>query len=211
MFSRTRALPAAVLVTALLGLAGCGDTDEPTTSADTASDTASETAAASESPTPSESASAAPTSARTDFCAQIPPAAVQTALLGKSIYDEVWKAGDHAEVIGGVHDEGAEFGCAWTAKDGTTVTAWLFAAPVSADEATTLAHKARAGCAQRKIPSPGDPSVTVQCIYDDDTVTRTQALYGDAWLSCSLQTPGILIRLERAADWCAAVRQAALV
>ncbi|MDF1602918.1 hypothetical protein [Nocardioides sp. YIM 152315] len=203
MLPRTRALSAVVLTTALLGLAACGDdTGEPTTSADT---TASET------PTPSESASAAPTSARTDFCAHIPRAAIEEAILGKSIYDEVWNAGDKFEVVGGAHQEGAEFGCAWTAKDGTSVTAWLFASPVSADEAATLVQQARDGCARRKVPTPGDPAVTVQCINDDDTVTRTQALYGDAWLSCSLQTPGILTRLSRAADWCAAVRDAALV
>lgn len=208
MLSRSRALPAAVLMAALLGLSGCGnDTDEPTT-------TASDSAGASDSPTASTSPSetAAPSSARTDFCAQIPRPAIRTALYGAAIYDEAWTPGKDADVRGGVHAAGAEFGCAWTAKDGTTVTAWLFAAPVSADEGATLVKKAGAGCEHKKVRAPGaDAAVTVQCISDDDTVTRTQALYGDAWLSCSLQTPGILTRLDRAADWCDAVREAALV
>ncbi|MFC7493030.1 MULTISPECIES: hypothetical protein [unclassified Nocardioides] len=205
MSPRNRALLAAVVVTALLGLAGCGDSaDEPSTASETPSETASE------SPAPSETASAAPTSARTDFCAQISPAAIEEAILAKPVYEEAWSDGEKFDIVGGAHRKGAEFGCAFTAKDGTSATAWLFATAVSADEAATLVKQARDGCAKRKVQSPGDPAVTVQCIFDDDTVTRTQALHGDAWLSCSLQTPGILTRLSRAADWCAAVRDAAL-
>lgn len=200
MLPRSRALPAAVLMAALLGLAGCGD--------DTA-DSAGTSASSTPSATPSETAP--PSSARTDFCTRIAKPAIQTALDGASVYDETWAPGKDAEVRGGVHAEAAEFGCAWTAKDGTTATAWLFAGPVSADQAATLAKQAGAGCEPKRVRAPGgDPAVTVQCINDDDTVTRTQALYGDAWLSCSLQTPGILIRLDRAADWCDAVREAAL-
>lgn len=196
----TRPLLTALLVTALVGLAGCGDSsDDPAT---TATDAAG---------TPSGSASAIPTSARTDFCSQIPMSAVKTALDGTSVYDETWEPGTDAEVMGGAHDPGSEWGCEWTAKDGTTVTAWLFASPVSSQDAARLVKKARGGCEEQKVARHGRPSVTVQCINDDDTVTRSQALFGDAWLSCSLQTPGILTRLDRAGDWCAAVRQAALL
>jgi hypothetical protein len=204
--SPLRALPALALVTAL-ALAGCGsDSEAPSTGSDP--DAVSDTPTAS----PSESASAVPQSARGDFCASISKAAIRTGIEGKSVYDESWEPGQDYDTVGGVHAQGAEWGCAWTAKDGTSVTAWLFAEPVTSADATKLAKKARAGCEQKKVRTPGaDVGVTVQCISDDDTVTRTQALYGDAWLSCSLQTPGILTRLDRAADWCDAVRKAALV
>lgn len=209
MLSRSRALPAAVLMAALLGLAGCGDdTGEPTSAA---SEAPSSAQSPSKDPSGSPSETAPPSDARADFCSRIAKPAIRTALDGAAVYDETWAPGKDADVRGGAHAAGAEFGCAWTAKDGTSATAWLFAGPVTADDAATLVKQARDGCEPKWMRAPGGkPAVTVQCINDDDTVTRTQALYGDAWLSCSLQTPGILTRLDRAADWCDAVRKAAL-
>lgn len=207
----TRPILTALLVTALVGLAGCGDSsDDPSTTATDSTTGSSATSSPSADATPSKEATP-PTSARTDFCSQIPMSAVKTALDAASVYDETWKPGTDAEVMGGAHDPASEWGCEWTAKDGTSVTAWLFATPVTPQDATKLVKQATDGCEKQKVAPHGDPTVTVQCINDDDTVTRTQALFGDAWLSCSLQTPGILTRLDRAGDWCAAVREAALV
>jgi hypothetical protein len=205
MSSLTRPLMTGLLVVALVGLAGCGDSsDDPAT---TASDPAS---SATTSTAPSDQASRTPTGARADFCAQIPAAKVRAAIDGRSVYDESWQPGQPADLIGGAHENGAEYGCTWTAKDGTTVTAWMFARPVTAAEATQLVRKDGPGCERRRAPQYGEPSSTVQCINDDDTVTRSQGLFGDAWIGCSLQTPGILTKLDRANAWCATVRGAAL-
>ena len=206
MSSLTRPLMTGLLVTALVGLAGsgCGSDDPETTASDPAS---SSTTASTE---PSDQASPTPTGARADFCAQIPAAKVRSAIDGESVYDESWQPGQPADLVGGAHENGAEYGFTWTAKDGTTVTAWMFARPVTAAEAAQLVRKDGPGCARRQAPQYGDPSSTVQCINDDDTVTRSQGLFGDAWIGCSLQTPGILKDLDRANAWCATVRGAAV-
>ncbi len=147
------------------------------------------------------------TVARADFCARVAPAAVEDALGGAAASSRSWANGDRAKLADGVTDVAHEFGCRWRAADGTTATAWVFAPPVTREQAGRLARAATGdGC--RPVPDAprfGAPSVAVRC---PDGTTAYHGLFGDAWLSCAVSARGGA-DLDAVGRWCVAVAQAA--
>ncbi|KQW49285.1 hypothetical protein ASC77_11405 [Nocardioides sp. Root1257] len=144
---------------------------------------------------------------RGEFCPRIAPEAVTDALGSESTDGTTWANGDRVELADGVRDVAHEYGCSWTAADGTVARAWVFAPPVTAAGAADLGRRARGadGCrALPDAPAYGAPSVATRC---GDVVTF-QGLFGDAWLTCSLSSttePDV----DRTGRWCVAVAQAA--
>ncbi len=185
----------AALVLALLGvgLTGCdGDSDAP-----------QETPTASATPL-ADFDTTGLGAARADFCTQVAPAAVEDALGGTPASSDSYGNGDRVQVGDGPADVVHEFGCTWTADDGTVARAWVFAPPVTAERALALRVAAAHadGCAPvRGAPDYGSPSIAVRC--GDETAFH--GLFGDAWLSCSLDATDV----ERVGRWCVAVAQAA--
>ena len=191
----------AVVLAALLAgsaLTGCDDEDQP------------------EEPTPSavstpltDFATDDITVARADFCSRVAPNAVEEALGAAVESAETYANGDRVEVAPGVRDVAHEYGCTWTAADGTVARAWVFAPPVTAEQADGLVTSAPGkGCRQvRSAPAYGDPSVAALC--GDELAFH--GLFGDAWLSCSVEATGTdhQALLDRAGRWCVTVAQAA--
>ena len=69
---------------------------------------------------------------RIEFCELVPDSAVSDALGGKPDSDSSYGNGDEVELPGVGKDVVHEIGCSWTAEDGTTARAWVFARPVNA-------------------------------------------------------------------------------
>src|SRR5690349_12752595 len=82
------------------------------------------------------------TVARADFCSQVAPGAVEAALGGAADRAEKWVNGDRVRLADGVKDVAHEFGCRWSAADGTTAQGWVFAPPVTPGEAAGLRRAA---------------------------------------------------------------------
>ena len=188
---------AAVPLLAALAVTGCSGSDEPAATTPTVA------------PTPlSELATDTITVARADFCSQVAPGAVTEALDGDADSSAAWANGDRATLADGVTDVAHEYGCRWTAADGTTAQGWVFAPPVTPGQAEKLRHAAANadGCqVAQDAPRFGTRSVAVRC---DDGTTAYHGLFGDAWLSCSLTAKGN-DALERTGRWCVTVAQAA--
>lgn len=187
--------PTAVVVL-LLALTACsgGTDDEQPDAAPTAE------------PTPlADLATETLTVARSSFCARVAPAAVEDALGGPAENTREWVNGDRARVAPGVADVVQEYGCRWRAADGTTVSGWVFAPPVTPQRAAGLRRAAAQAEDCRPVadaPAYGTRSVAVRC---GDT-TSFHGLFGDAWLSCSI---GGGADLAAAGRWCVTVAQAA--
>lgn len=191
---------AAALAVLALATAGCSGGSEPS---------AAPTSAA---PTPLASfATGTLTIARSDFCAKVAPAAVADALGGDPGKTHTWANGDRAALADGVTDVAHEYGCRWTAADGTTAQGWVFAPPVTPGQAGRLRHAAATAQGCRPVPDApefGARSVAVRC---DDGTTAFHGLFGDAWLSCSVTVAAGAAddAVERAGRWCVSVAQAA--
>jgi hypothetical protein len=200
--SRIGVLVAAVALALAAG--GCSGGSEPSAAPTTAS------------PTPlAEFATDDVTVARADFCARVAPTAVEDAIGGKPDSADAWANGERARLADGVTDVAHEYGCRWSAADGTTAQGWVFAPPVTPGEAESFRRAAAGadGCQEvRDAPRFGARTVAVRC---QDGTTSFHGLFGDAWLSCSLtlgdgssgQVPGEV--LDRAGRWCVTVAQAA--
>lgn len=159
------------------------------------------------------------TVARDDFCARVAPAAVEEALGAAPADADAWANGERTALAPGLTDVAHEYGCRWAA-DGTTVRAWVFAPPVTAGQAEGLRRAATRtkGCDPvADAPRFGSRGVAVRCAGGTggtDVVTAFHGLFGDAWLSCSVETSGSAPEppaeaLDRAGRWCATVLQAA--
>jgi hypothetical protein len=161
-------------------------------------------------PTPlSEFATDSLTVARADFCSQVAPGAVEDALGGEADSAEKWANGDRVELADGVKDVAHEFGCRWSAADGTTAQGWVFAPPVTPGQAEGLRRAAAKANGCRVVPDAppfGARSVAVRC---DDGTTSFHGLFGDAWLSCSLTGTREMDAVDRTGRWCVTVAQAA--
>lgn len=145
--------------------------------------------------------------ARDSFCARVAPAAVEDVLGGAADSADEWANGERASVAPDVTDVVHEYGCRWRAADGTTVSGWVFAPPVTPERAAGLRRAATQadGCrAVADAPAYGSRSVAVRC---GDT-TSFHGLFGDAWLSCSA---GGGAEIEAVGRWCVNVAQAASV
>ncbi|GAA4696999.1 hypothetical protein [Nocardioides conyzicola] len=146
--------------------------------------------------------------ARAAFCPRIAPEAVAEALGAEPDGSEAWANGDRARLADGLRDVAHEYGCSWTAADGTVARAWVFAPPVTSARAAVLARQARRaeGCQSlADAPAYGAPSTAVRC----GRGLAFQGLFGDAWLTCSLQTAATPPDLDRTGRWCVSVAQAA--
>ena len=186
----------ALLVAALRALTACTGGDEEPTADPTPTTTE---------PTPlADFATDSLTVARESFCARVAPASVEDALGGAPDRTDEWVNGDRA-AVGGVTDVVHEYGCRWRTSDGTAVSGWVFAPPVTRAQAAALRRAAAQADGCRPVagaPAYGSPSVAVRC---DDGTTSFHGLFGDAWLSCSAPTDDLAV----AGRWCVSVAQAA--
>lgn len=66
------------------------------------------------------------------------------------------------------------------------------------------------GCSSTRDVGFGSPSVSTRCTGDGTTEESYRGLFGDAWLTCTLSTPGDPVDLpERTSAWCVSVLEAA--
>ncbi len=158
------------------------------------------------------------TVARGQFCAGVAPADAERLLGGPVASSTTYDNGDPAQLTGTVRDVAHEFGCTWTGEGGGVARAWVFAPPVTPARAhllaRTAARAAGPGCAPApQAPAYGSPSAAVSCRHDGRLEASYHGLFGDAWLSCSLEeaaSGGDAARLlERTGRWCVAVVTAA--
>lgn len=186
----------------LLAATGCSGGSDPTPAAPTPT------------PTPlSAFDTTGLTVARASFCANVAPASVEDALGGPVESSGEWANGERARLSDDTTDVAHEFGCRWSAADGTTALGWVFAPPITPRRAEELGRAATQVTGCRAVPGAppfGTHAVAVRC---QDGTTAFHGLFGDAWLSCSLQVPaagaGGGTDVERAGRWCATVLQAA--
>jgi len=189
---------ASVLIGAVL-TAGCSGSDEPSTTPTVA-------------PTPIAKLDVGAVSlARAEFCDRVPRSAVRRALGGDAESDDSWGNGDPVATDEGSGDVGHEIGCAWTGAGGAAARAWVFARPVDAALAHDLARTAghREGCIAEATSVFGSPAVLQRCTLAGGVVRERRAgLFGDAWLTCEITTPGTVGARERGTRldaWCAQV------
>jgi hypothetical protein len=150
---------------------------------------------------------------REAFCDAIDERQVFAALGGDPADSASWEAGDTIDIGNGVQDLAHEFGCRYTAADGTIAQAWVFAPPVDAAGAERLVKAASraAGCEVGTGLAFGTPTLTLTCTKDDVVRASYRGLFGDAWLVCEVARPagadwGVV---DRAGRWCVGVLQAA--
>ena len=154
---------------------------------------------------------------RAPFCDLVDPAAITSALGSEPTEVSARRSGQRAHVTDDVTDVVHEFGCTWAAG-GSRAEAWVFVPPVTRPRAMALTKLAQqsSGCTRlADAPAYGDPSVALSCRVDSDDGTGIavsfRGLFGDAWLACSLTTPGGEQEelTDRTGRWCAAVAEGA--
>ncbi|MBB6626844.1 hypothetical protein H5V45_05875 [Nocardioides sp. KIGAM211] len=160
---------------------------------------------------------------RDAFCDRVSPAEVEAVLGAEVDTSTSYDNGQPAQLSDRVKDVAHEFGCTWTATDGTVGRAWVFAPPVTPARARLLVKaapdEAGDGCTRAGDAADfGAPSVAVVCDGPKRHEASFHGLFGDAWLSCSLTLPadgagaGSTDRqalLDRTGTWCVDVAQAA--
>lgn len=161
---------------------------------------------------------------RGDFCSRVSLVAVMDALGAEPTRDAAYGNGARVRLGGDVRDVTHEFGCRFGVGR-REVAGWVFVPPVTVERARDYVAEARAeeGCEPMPdAPAFGRPSVAVRCSDAGETPGVTQVrfagLFGDSWLSCSLQQPtadggdgdaapdSLIIAAGR---WCVAVATAA--
>jgi hypothetical protein len=152
---------------------------------------------------------------RADFCGLIAEETAARALEGSVVGTDAHVNGDRVEVAKGVTDVVHEFSCSWRGGDGTTVSAWVFAPPITASEARDLRRSVTRdrSCEAVSGPEFGASSVPTVCHRGKGrTQVAFHGLFGDAWLSCAITGPGKPKALRaRAAGWCVDVLAATRV
>ncbi len=149
---------------------------------------------------------------RAGFCDLIPAAEVEAVLGGSPRDTRTYDNGQSTVLTAEVTDIAAEHGCRW--KRGPAVArAWVFAPPVSPENAARLVSTARrtTGCSVRRgAPEYGSPTLARTCPVAEGYEVSYRGLFGDAWLVCSLARPGArAATLLTAGEWCVAVAEAA--
>ncbi|MEO5708373.1 MAG: hypothetical protein ABIQ59_00930 [Nocardioidaceae bacterium] len=206
--SARRLLLLALVLAVTAGVVYAGIRDRPTGDVDAAR--------------PSPSPSSTPSSSvdlsqlpieRGSFCDQLDERNVEAALDSPVSDTSHYDSGDRVVLAPGVTDVSHEYDCTFSSADGTEARVWVFAEPVTAAVGRTIVRDARAekGCTVRPDPPTfGTPSVATACRTTKPaarTVTL-RGLFGDAWLSCRLSTPGATAAAEtiqRADQWCVRV------
>jgi hypothetical protein len=148
------------------------------------------------------------------FCDAIDDRQVSAALDGDAADSLAWENGDTIDVGNGVEDVAHEFGCRYTAENGTIAQAWVFAPPVDAAGAQRLVKAAgkATGCEAGSGPAFGAPTLALTCTTKDGVVRASyRGLFGDAWLVCEVVRPAGADWdvVDRAGRWCAGVLEAA--
>jgi len=151
---------------------------------------------------------------RGEFCDRVDHRQVTAALGGDAASSTSWRNGDPIEVASGVQDIGHEFGCRWTAANGTVAQAWVFAPPVAADRAQRMVRSAanERGCDPGAGPAFGEPTLALTCTTKAGEVrTSYRGLFGDGWLQCEVDRPAGATWdvTDRAGRWCVGVLEAA--
>lgn len=155
---------------------------------------------------------------RAPFCELVDDAAVTEALGGAGDLTAYANGEESDAVPGG--DVAHEYGCRYTpdAAAGASgeARAWVFAPPVTAERAATLAAAdPPAGCTPLgDSPAFGAPSLALLCTGKSTRTVTHRGLFGDAWFSCSLSLPAAVAEAElteRAGAWCVATARAASV
>jgi hypothetical protein len=196
----------AVLVTAGVVYVGLGSRDpHPQRSA------GGPTATRTPSPTPLSSLdlSALPIE-RAPFCDRLDQGDVEDALGAPVSGTRHYENGQRAALAPGVRDVSHEFDCTYDAATGAQARVWVFAAPVTPAVAGSVVRDARRekGCSVlRRAPTYGTPSVGTLCRTTGPVgvAVTLRGLFGDAWLSCRLATPGDTGAAQRAEQWCVRV------
>jgi hypothetical protein len=152
---------------------------------------------------------------RASFCDAVDPRQVEAALGDEPVDATSYENGEEVTLADGVTDVAHEFGCTWTAGDGTEARAWVFAPPVDPGRAQTLVDGEirRVTCDYGGGPAYGDPSLAMMCVDDSGTTASYRGLFGDAWLTCELTVPEAAADQdalrERTGRWCVGVAMAA--
>lgn len=148
---------------------------------------------------------------RGPFCDRVSPTGIEHALGDVPADSDEWTDGDLDRLPDGTRDRVQEFGCRWTAADGTQASAWVFAPPVTRAEARELVRGSFGEqCATTQGDQYGTPSVASRCTTGAVTEDTLRGLFGDAWLTCTLATRNEPIDLpERTSEWCVQVVEAA--
>ena len=150
---------------------------------------------------------------RGPFCDRVSPTGVEHALADVPTDSEEWTNGDRELLPDGTRDRVQEYGCRWTADDGTEASAWVFAPPVTRAFAGELAGDMPAmKCRAMPDAEPfGVPGANALCTLNTgDTLVEHAGLFGDAWLMCTLTaTAGPADLPARASEWCVQVVEAA--
>ncbi|QZY28419.1 hypothetical protein [Nocardioides coralli] len=207
----------AALLAGVVGLTGCTAAEEPPAKTSTPA------------PEPTTLASydaRGVTVVRGPFCDRVSPTALEHALGEMPEGHRSWENGDRLRLPDGTRDRVQEYGCSWTGPDGTRAAAWVFAPPVTPKRARTLVREATGPeCSTTGGGDFGDPSVATTCTDAGVTQWAHRGLFGDAWLSCTLEpgsdtsdetsdetsgeAGGESSVEERASAWCVAVLEAA--
>ena len=137
---------------------------------------------------------------RDPFCGDVSAADAAAALGGPVRSATAYAPGQQAR-LGSAEDVADEHGCQWTAAHGASAAAWVFAPPVTPAWARQVAADRPAGCRAIHAPAYGEPTSAYSC---DGAITLS-GLFGDAWLSCRLDTHDVAL----AGRWCLAVARAA--
>jgi hypothetical protein len=149
---------------------------------------------------------------RGPFCDEVDDRQVSGALDGDPADASSWENGDTIDLGNGVEDVAHEFGCRYTAEDGTIAQAWVFAPPVDAAGAQRLVKAAGkgAGCEVGGGPAFGTPTLALTCTKDGVARASYRGLFGDAWLVCEVVRPaeGDWDVVDRAGRWCVGVLKA---
>lgn len=149
---------------------------------------------------------------RGPFCDRLSPTGVEHALGAVPSESAQWENGDRVRLPDGTRDRVHEFGCSWTGEDGSLATAYLFVPPVTTRQARALVRgPLPPGCSPMAPNGFGRPNLATRCVDAQATTELTyRGLFGDAWVVCSLQTPGDPASLPtRASAWCVEVLEAA--
>jgi len=150
---------------------------------------------------------------RTDFCSRLDQGDVEDALGGPVTDTAHYGSGDRVALVPGVVDVSHEYNCTYDAADGTQARAWVFAEPVTGAVGRRIVQEARTEPDCRPLdraPTYGTPSVGTLCRVARPAARAVtlRGLFGDAWLSCRLSTPGTgdaLGTVQRAEQWCVRV------
>ena len=150
------------------------------------------------------------------FCDRVSPTGIEHALGDVPARSEAWDNGDRVPLPDGSRDRVHEYGCRWTAADGTRAEAWVFAPPVAARQARELRRdRPGEGCRTFRGDDFGTASVAWRCRDGAGSAggveERYAGLFGDGWLTCTLTGARVpTAELDvRASEWCVSVLEAA--